>query len=104
MCRCVLSEVLNSEEMWWFCFDSVFCLLLEFMDGVYKRVRDVFDEYLEDVLRVMFGRVDNVYFLEMIISCYGGRDIFEFRKLFICVFGNCVFEREFLKLEGFSVK
>ena len=90
--------------MWWACLDSVFRSLLELTDGAYKRVRDVLDEHLEDVLRVMLGRVDNAHLLEMIISRYGGRDISELRKLLTRVFGNCALEREFLKSEGSSVK
>ena len=104
MCRRVSSEVSNSEEMWWSCLDSVFRSLLELTDGAYKRVRDVLDEHLEDVLRVMLGRVDNAHLLEMIISRYGGRDISALRKLLTRVFGNCALEREFLKSEGSSVK
>jgi hypothetical protein len=104
LCRRVSSAVENSEEMWWSCLDSVIRSLLELSDGPFERVRAVLDEHLEDVLRVMFGRVDNAQLLEMIVTRYNGQDILGLRKLLSRAFGNCSLEREFLKAEESSVQ
>lgn len=104
LCRRVSSAVENSEEMWWSCLDSVIRSLLELSDGPFERVRAVLDEHLEDVLRVMLGRVDNAHLLEMIVTRYNGQDILGLRKLLSRVFGNCSLEREFLKAEENSVQ
>jgi len=104
LCRRVSSVVENSEEMWWSCLDSVIRSLLELSDGPFERVRAVLDEHLEDVLRVMLGRVDNAHLLEMIVTRYNGQDILGLRKLLSRVFGNCSLEREFLKAEENSVQ
>ena len=84
--------------------DSVIRSLLELSDGPFERVRAVLDEHLEDVLRVMFGRVDNAQLLEMIVTRYNGQDILGLRKLLSRAFGNCSLEREFLKAEESSVQ
>ena len=104
LCRRVSSAVENSEEMWWSCLDSVIRSLLELSDGPFERVCAVLDEHLEDVLRVMLGRVDNAHLLEMIVTRYNGQDILRLRKLLSRVFGNCSLEREFLKAEENSVQ
>ena len=94
----------NSEEMWWSCLDSVIRSLLELSDRPFERVRAVLDKHLEDVLRVMFGRVDNAQLLEMIVTRYNGQDILGLRKLLSRAFGNCSLEQEFLKAEENDVR
>ena len=104
LCRRVSSGVQNGEEMWWSCLDSIVRSLLALGDGDYVRVRDMLDEQLDEVLRVMLGRVDNGHLLEMIVARYGNEDISELRKLLSRVFGNCASERDFLKAEGTVVQ
>lgn len=104
LCRRVSREVLNMEEMWWSCLDSIVRSMMEMREDTYNRVRDELNKHLEEVLRTMLGRVDNGQLLEMIVRRYGGEDISEIRKLLSRVFGNCASERAFLKAEGTVLK